>query len=364
MLTSLGIGGAERQALAIAARMAGRGHTVAVLSLRPRVEEEWPTELPVFRLNLHKNPASLCVAILRARRVLRAFRPDIIHSHSFHANILARLLKLFVPSAAIVSTIHNIDEGGPLRMLAYRLTGRLCTHATTVSEAVAQRFIAHHAVCQSQCSVICNAIDPAEFVPNSIRRAQTRAAQKAGADFIWLAAGRLAPAKDYPNLLQAFALLRARHANVQLWIAGLGTGAGTAALLSQAGQLGIEDCMRYLGLRRDLAAFLDGADAFVLSSAWEGMPLALAEAMAMEKPVVATDVGGARELTGDCGVLVSSRNPGALADAMDAAMRLPEDTRQAQGRAARGRVQAQFSFDARIEKWEELYRQVLRLRRG
>jgi glycosyltransferase involved in cell wall biosynthesis len=70
--------------------------------------------------------------------------------------------------------------------------------------------------------------------------------------------------------------------------------------------MGLNGALRWLGLRRDVPALLDDADAFVLSSAWEGMPLAIGEAMAMamDKPVVATNVGGPRERVGDCGVLV------------------------------------------------------------
>ena len=68
--------------------------------------------------------------------------------------------------------------------------------------------------------------------------------------------------------------------------------------------LGVSGFVRWLGLRDDMPSLLDGADAFVLSSAWEGMPLVVGEAMAMEKPVVATDVGGVRELVGDAGVVI------------------------------------------------------------
>ena len=114
-----------------------------------------------------------------------------------------------------------------------------------------------------------------------------------------------------------------------------------------------------LGLRRDVAAVLDAADGFVLSSAWEGMPLALGEAMAMEKPVVATDVGGVRELLGDCGVIVPARNATALADAMLAVMRQSLEERAAMGRAARQRIVKNFSMDAKADEWEALYRSVL-----
>jgi glycosyltransferase involved in cell wall biosynthesis len=359
MLTSLGIGGAERQALALAESLRERGHSVAVFTLRPRLAEEWPTSLPVFRLGMRKEPIGFLAAAIRARRYLRDLAPDLIHSHGFHANIFARLMRFILPKIAVVSTIHNIYVGGRMRMLAYRLTDRLCAQTTAVSDAVAQRFVALKAAPRERCAAAPNAIDAEAFTPDPARRARMREAMHAGTDFIWLAAGRIVPAKDYPNLLRAFALVRETRADARLWIAGEGTASAFAALRKLAAELGIGGCVQCLGLRRDLVALLDAADAFVLSSAWEGMPLALAEAMAMEKPVVATDVGGVRELVDDAGVLVSAHDPAALAAAMDATMRAPEPERQAQGRTARARIENCFSLDARLYAWEAIYRTVL-----
>jgi glycosyltransferase involved in cell wall biosynthesis len=360
LLTSLGIGGAERQALDLAERMRERGHSVAVFTLRPQLEQEWPTSLPVFRLGMRKDPFSVCAAVIRARRTLRDLSPDLIHSHGFHANLFARLLAISLPRAAIVSTIHNVYEGGRLRMVAYRLSDGLCARTTAVSEAVARRFVALKAVPQTRCTVVRNAIDMDVLVPEPARRVKMREALGSGEDFIWLAAGRLAPAKDYPNLLRAFSKLRPAHPGAQLWIAGQGTESAVAELENLAKELGVERRTRFLGLRRDLPALLDAADGFVLSSAWEGMPLGLGEAMAMAKPVVATDVGGVRELAGACARLVARRDSTALTEAMDAVMREPEETRRASGRAARMRIEAQFSAEARAEEWEEIYCTVMR----
>ena len=122
VLTSLGMGGAERQALAQAQRMAERGHTVAILVLRSRLDEEWPTKLEAVHLDMRKTPISALKGLAQARRFLLEFKPDLLHSHSFHANFVARLLKVLVPGTVVLSTVHNVYEGGWLRMLAYRLT--------------------------------------------------------------------------------------------------------------------------------------------------------------------------------------------------------------------------------------------------
>jgi glycosyltransferase involved in cell wall biosynthesis len=182
-------------------------------------------------------------------------------------------------------------------------------------------------------------------------------------EFIWLTAGRIVPAKDIPNLLRAFAMVRAAHPESQLWIAGEWTGAkvkrGDGFVTGFVAGSGSLDGVRILGLRRDLPALLDAADGFVLASAWEGMPLALGEAMAMEKPVAATDVGGVRELVGDAGRIVPAKDSTALAGAMLGIMQLCAEERRTLGRAARVRIQSQFSMDTRVDEWEALYRSML-----
>jgi len=355
MLASLGVGGAEKQVLALATRIAGRGHTVTLVTLLPQTQEEWPTTLPVFRLNLHKSPLSLVAALSRARRILRELQPDIVHSHSYHANIVARLVSPFAGKPIVISTIHNVYEGGSLRMLAYRLTDNLCAHTTAVSHAAADRFIRLKVIRAEKCSVIPNAIDLSEFTPDATRRNILRETLSAGDKFVWLAAGRITAAKDYPNLISAFARILKVKPNTFLWIAGQGREEEKVQLRTVASELNIKTQIKWLGLRRDLPSLLDAADGFVSSSAWEGMPLAIAEAMAMQKPVVATNVGGVGELIGGAESLAPARNPAALASAMLELMRKPLAERLAVGRAARSRIQDNFNIEARIADWEKLY---------
>jgi glycosyltransferase involved in cell wall biosynthesis len=359
ILTSLGIGGAERQALLLAERMAERGHAVTVVTLRPRQAEEWATSLDPHYLGLRKTPVSLVGGLAQARRILRSFEPDLVHSHCFHSNIFARLLRLAGPAAPLISTIHNVYEGAWPRMLAYRLTDPLCRRTTAVSEAAALRSMRLKAVPRRKCSVLTNGIDTAEFAPCCDRRARMRSQMGVEGEFIWLAAGRIAPSKDYPNLLRAFSLVRAARPAACLWVAGEGSGADLAPLRALAAELSIGDRVRWLGLRREMPALLDAADGFVLASAWEGMPLAVGEAMAMEKPVVATDVGGVRELVGEDGRIVLSKSAEALAEAMLGMMEAAPEVRFALGSAARQCIETRFSMDAKADEWEALYRLVL-----
>jgi glycosyltransferase involved in cell wall biosynthesis len=316
-------------------------------------------------LNIRRRPLSLLIGVARAHRFLRHFRPHLLHSHSFHANFVARLLTALAPKHALICTIHNVYEGGWRRMTIYRLSDGLCSCTTAVSRAAALRFIRLKAVPRRKCFVLSNGIETAEFVPSAERRVQIRsqmtwARRGAKREFIWLAVGRIAPAKDFSNLLRAFARVCAERPDARLWIAGEAAGQEFDRVSSLAMELGPGDRVRWLGLRRDLPALLDAADAFVLSSAWEGMPLAVGEAMAMEKPVVATDVGGVRELVGEAGMIVRAKSPEELARAMLETMQRPAEERRALGLAARERIIKSFSMEAKADEWEALYGSILK----
>jgi glycosyltransferase involved in cell wall biosynthesis len=336
--------------------------------LMPRLDEEWPTDLHTNYLDVCKSPGSVLKGFLRSRAFLREFRPDLVHSHCFHSNTFARLLRLFGlarlfdPSFVVLSTVHNVYEGGWSRMLAYRLTDHLSRRTVAVSHAAAERFIRLKAVPQQKCTVILNGIDVAGFAPSAERKERMRAQvgiAAGSATFIWLAVGRIAPAKDYPNLLRAFAAVRTEKPHAQLWVAGDARGDQKPPLEALAKELQIDDAVRWLGLRRDMPALLDAADAFVSSSAWEGMPLAVGEAMSMAKAVVATDVGGVRELVGDPGVVVPAKNSEALAEAMLETMQQSREVLGVRGRAARERILQHFSIDATAGTWEALYKELL-----
>lgn len=365
VLTSLGLGGAEKQTLAVAEHMAQRGHEVAFLVLKPRLEQEWPTTFEVIHLDIRRNPLSFAGRLWRAKCLFIGFKPDIVHSHGFHANIFARMVRLLVPNMVVVSTIHNIYEGGRVRMMIYGLTDGLSRRTIAVSAAIEGRFVQIKAVRRKKCTVIRNGIDMEEFAPDGSRRAKARAEMGAVSDteaeaFVWLAVGRIAPAKDYPNLLRAFALARVQFPKAKLWIAGEDLRGELPRLQKHSDELGLSDVVRWLGLRRDIVSLLAAADAFVSSSAWEGMPLAVGEAMAMEKPVVATDVGGMRELVADAGLLVAAKDSMQLAEAMIAVMQLGAEERCKAGHAARSRVLRELNIEATAKEWERLYRELLR----
>jgi glycosyltransferase involved in cell wall biosynthesis len=358
VLTTLGIGGAEKQVIDLAQRMASRGHFVALIVLK-HADEEWPVKLPVLRLNLPKTPLGIARGLGFAKKFLALFRPEILHSHTFPANIFARLLRLTLATnrtaPVLINTIHNVHEGGWHRMAIYRITGPLAAQVTAVSKAAADRFVRVGAVSSSKMSVLTNGIDTGVFTPDRSRRRRIRA--RMGADvFVWLAVGRLVQAKDYPNLLRAWAQIHAANPKALLWIAGEGDASTLHLEEEESKFIASQDSgVHWLGLRRDIVELLDAADGYVLSSAWEGMPLALGEAMAMEKAVVATDVGGVRELVGDTGMIIPAGQSNALAEEMLKVMGMGEKARRALGRDARKHIEQHFSMSAKADAWEYLY---------
>jgi len=195
-------------------------------------------------------------------------------------------------------------------------------------------------------------------VTNSNKKEVRRDLGVAEEDFLWLAVGRLEEPKDYPNLLQAFRIVLDKY-EAYLYVAGQGS--LMEDLERQAIKLGISDRVVFLGLRRDIPQLLQAADGFVLSSAWEGLPNTVMEAMAAAKPVVATSVGGVPELVqeGKTGYIVPPRNPEALALAMEKMMALSHEERCEMGKAGREHIEANYSLDRVVDQWEKLYMELL-----
>ena len=174
------------------------------------------------------------------------------------------------------------------------------------------------AVPKTKIRALPNGIDTQAFRPEASVRVAERRALGLQDKFVWLAVGRLDEAKDYPTMLQAFSKVVKGFPKALLLIAGAGPLEGNVKHL--AVKLGLEKRVRFLGLRRDTSVLMNAADAFILSSAWEGMPLALLEASATGLPVVATAVGGVPEIVIDekSGFLTPPEDPAALAHAAGA----------------------------------------------
>jgi len=361
LTTSLARGGAESQIVQCAIALRRRGWETAVVSLLAPAAfagELGSAGVPVHTLEMrpgHPDPRGL----VRLMGFLRVFRPQILHSHMFHANLAARVVRLFCPVPVVISTLHSVAEssrettGVKLRDRIYRLTDPLADLVTAVSQAVADRHRFSGAALTAKVRVIPNGVDTSRYRPDSARRESARRELGLGERFIWLAAGRLLWKKDYASLLRAFA----RLADGVLLIAGEGPEGDR--LRHQARELGVD--ARFLGMREDLPALMNAADGCVLSSLVEGMPMVLLEAAASGLPAVATDAGGVRECVadGETGFVVPRSDGEALAAAMVRLALLPAGTRARMSHAARARVVERYDLETVVAEWERTYRELL-----
>lgn len=360
--TSMGMGGADQQLLSAAREMRSRGHDLMIVSLTPL----GPMGLEARSLGLRTETLNMPRGIpdpfglFRLVRLTRAWRPDVVHSHMVHANLMARVLRLLAPVPVLVSTIHNISEGGALLMAGYRLTNALVDHMTIISEAAAERFVGDRIIPRDLLRVIPNGVNLDEFgIGRDGGREALRSSLGLEREFVWLAVGRFEVAKDYPTMLRAFAGVRERHPEAVLLLVGRGALQQETEALTRA--LGLDGGVRFLGVRRDVPRLMGLADSYLMSSAWEGMPMVLLEAAASGLPIVTTSVGGNREVVEneETGFLVPPRDPEALGSAMLRVMELSESDRRAMGARGRERVRSRYGLSRVVERWEQLYREVL-----
>lgn len=349
------MGGAERQVCDLADQFADKGDQVLIISMTGEtVNRPLSSKVDVAELNMAKTPMGFIKAYWQSRRLIKQFKPDVVHSHMVHANIFTRLLRISTHMRKLICTAHSSNEGGRARMLAYRLTDGLCDLSTNVSQEAVDAAVKRGAVLASRTIAMPNGIDSVRFTFNSASRASLRAQlQLVDNTPLILAVGRLTEAKDYPNLLTAFRKLPQDVNPAQLVI--IGTGEEQAKIEALVVRLGLTARVHFLGLQRNIHEWMSAADLFVLSSAWEGFGLVVAEAMACQRVVVATDCGGVKEVVGDAGFLVPPKDSEKLASAMSDALALSLDTRTHLGSLARKRVEDNYSLSSVCERWLRIY---------
>ncbi len=375
------IAGAERQTMLLAAGLRRRGWRVTLVTLSgtgaSQAARLRAAGVDFLSLGMRKGLADPR-GWWRFQRWLRRERPDVIHAHLPHAAWFARgsrlALRLFngpvflhacaVPVAPVlIDTLHSSATGGIGRRLGYRSSRWLPDCVTAVSRAAAEAHLRAGMVSPARLEVAPNGVDAETFRQDPHLRAAARADLGAKPEmeqeFLWLAAGRLEPVKDYPTLLQAMTSVPEPS---RLLIAG--SGPLEAELRALAGRLGLGERVRFLGFCGDMARWMQAADGFVLASRREGLPMALLEAAAAGLPAVATDIPGAREAVADgqTGRLAAPGDPAALAAAMKTIMELPGAERAAMSAHARRRAVQQFGIETVLDRWERLYAETMAAR--
>jgi glycosyltransferase involved in cell wall biosynthesis len=295
------------------------------------------------------------------KSVVRERAIDIVHSHDYKTNLLAWLLSRRTDIIPLATSHGWSGFSAKERYVYYPVEKRLLARfprVIAVSSRIKAELVGRGAD-PNRVTVLLNGIDPDAFR----RRPETVAGIRAdngfdSGDIVLGAVGRLEREKRYDLLIDAFARLAAAHPRLRLAFVGDGTLAG--ALKEQAQRLGVGDAVRFLGHRLDVASLYHAFDLFVQSSETEGTPNAVLEAMAMETPIVATDVGGTREIAfpGEHAIIVAPLDVEALSAGIERALADPAGT-AARAAAARRRIETDLSFDARTRRLEAIYEELM-----
>lgn len=355
LVTGLGGGGAEKVVVDLATRMDSLGHHVKIAYLKGEVVvKPYNDRIELIYLGL-ENLKQIKFAYNNYKNLLNRFEPDVVHAHMVHANIFARLARKFRAIPKLICTAHSNNEGGKVRMLAYRLTYQLSDVMTNVSYAASASFQQLGAVPVNGITTVYNGIDLDKFRYNATARKQLNNELNLNLDNILiLAVGRLDAAKDYPNLLHAFAKIKKNHStNPILLIAGNGEERSNIEHIISS--LNLQHDVYLLGRRDDIPTLMSAADLFVLSSSFEGFGLVVAEAMASNTFVVATDCGGVKEVMGNTGILVRPQSSEALADAIFKVMNMSTDSICENNAKALQHIKQNFDLNRIVDQWLEIY---------
>jgi len=353
LTSTLGRGGADKQILNLGYYLDPGRFRVKIVSMTAlgiMGKKGLAAGLDIEGIDL-KNKKKLVPRFLRIIRRVRSWKPDILLTFMVHATLLGRLLRILGMARRHISSVRSTRMGNRLNEILFRLTNAFDDVTTVNSTNTAQHLIVNGTLQVGRIVVIPNGIDVVDY--NNV--CEYRHEHDA---FTWIIVARIVKAKDYDTLLAAVSLLR--RSGRRFVLRSVGDGVWAVRIRKRAREMSLEGCIEFLGTRSDIPELLTDADAFVLSSAWEGMPNVVMEAAAASLPVVCTDVGGGSELVveGRSGFLVPPGNPEALAEAMERMMRLPDDKRKAMGRYGRQHIERNYSVRTVLEMWYRLLVEV------
>jgi glycosyltransferase involved in cell wall biosynthesis len=370
VITRLVVGGAQENTLATVAGLRARDHDVTLVTgpsegpegtLLPRARRLGITPVVIPEMVREISPARDAVALARLHRLISDGGFDVVHTHTSKAGVLGRIAARLAGAPAVVHTPHGHVFDGYFGRVSTRLfveVERILADRTDAMIAISDRCRADH--------LRLGVGSPERFVtipsgipaPPQDRDAARGAMGLDGGELAIGCVGRLAPVKGQAILLDAFARLARRRPDARLVL--VGDGPCRDELHAMAARLNLDGTVRFLGLRDDASALLAGFDLYVQPSLNEGMGRALAQAMAVGVPVIATDAPGPAALigTGGAGLLVPAGDPGALAAAIESQLH-DEPRRLVAGESARKRAVEFWNEDDMVDAIEALYFRLL-----
>ncbi len=362
---STGIAGSERHLLYLLPGLRARGVETRVLVLEDprRPAKAWCRALEERGETVESVPIHADLDPGLVRRLverLRAFEPDVVHTHLLHADLygLTAARRAGVPHA--ISTRHNQDAFRHNLLIKWlnRRVMRYAERVIAVSGSVA-RFVSEvEGTPPERVGTIHYGLDVPSFRANSRQIARSRLGVTETQNVCLIGfVGRLVRQKGVDLALQAFACLRKGHPQSRLLI--VGDGPERQHLEAQTRRLGLKESVIFGGWVDDASCVMPAFDIVVAPSRWEGFGLVVLETMSHGLPVIAARAGSLPEIVidGETGLLVPSECPAALAKAME---ELLIDPRRAKsmGRRAQSRVSQSFSVEKMVDATVDVYEQI------
>jgi glycosyltransferase involved in cell wall biosynthesis len=341
--------------------LAARGHRLSVAS-RPGGDLEGAcveSGIEFEPLGL-ANPVDIGSA-WKLRRLLRARRTELIHVHKGRAHAVALLAAtgLGVRPAVVVNrgVSFPLDRFNRWKYRHPRVAAVVC-----VAEAVRRQVIADTGLALERVHTVHGGTDSTRFDPGRVDGTALRSSLGFEPDDLVVGQVSVRDWKGWRTLMAAFALVRRQHERARLVLVGCEPEERRDAVYAEAGRIRQRDAVLALPYRSDMPELLAACDV-VVDASWSGTGITgtIREAMALARPVVASDCGGNRELVIDpeVGLVVPPRDAEAMAAALDRLL-ADRELRRSLGRAARKRVLERFTTTHRVDRLEKLYEEILR----
>jgi glycosyltransferase involved in cell wall biosynthesis len=381
IITRLNIGGPSIQAITLSERLADRGFQTQLIHgqlgagegdmgylLSDRSLAEY---LPTLRRPVM--PASDMAALTSIHRILRRFRPTIVHTHMAKAGTLGRIATAIYnrtvsrpERARVVHTYHgHVLEGyfSPAKTRLFigieRLLASKTDRIVAISPHIRDELLHEYRIGRSeQYAVVPLGFDLAAFaaIDDEARQRARAALNIPLASHVVSTVGRLVPIKQHRLFLETARLIAEKDPRALFLIAG--DGELRQELEATAAALGVAGRTRFLGWRRDLATIYGASDVFLLTSRNEGTPVALIESLAAGVPGVSTDVGGVRDVLGAIGLLAAFDDAATLAFHVATLLEDPEKRRNL-GERGRRTVLARYSLDRLVTDIAQLSQELI-----
>lgn len=360
------MGGAENKLLELIERLDQKKYEIILANvgpegpLQPRFEA-----LGVEIFNCPRKFAFDPMPLFRLHRFIRRRRIDVVQTTLFWADFIGTIAAKLAGAPLVLSWETVSHEGDPYhnnfqRRTGYKFMARFNDLIVAVSHEVKHSLITRRKIPAEKIQVIHYGVDLDKFHPNGkdVTGSLRRSFGFAPDDFLIGIVARLEPWKGHSIFVEAFAKIAADYPQVK--VVFVGDGSLKLSLQAQVQSAQLQDRIRFLGVRQDVADILNTIDLFVLPSRpGEGLPNVLLEAMACKKPVIATNVGGVPELVrnGENGYVVPSGNVDALASAMEKIISDKRHLRQLAENALKT-VTDEFSLRNQLQAFEKIYDSV------